>query len=102
MFAIVTEAAPTSAEPWFWLAVTLDNRGDEEEAIPAYRRAIELGLAKDKLGKAWTWLASSLSKTGSVDEAAAALEEAERVGGYRPRAEYERVALRVRRRLERR
>ena len=81
-FERVTLAEPERAEAWFWLAVTLDRRGEEARAVPAYRRARALGLDAVKDVQAATWLASSLSKTGA--DALAALAEAEAAGGYQP------------------
>ena len=88
---MAVERDRTSAAAWYWLAITRDNRGEEARAIPAYRRAIELGLPPDRLARAWTWLASSLSKTGQPREALACLLESAAIGGYRPRAEYRRI-----------
>jgi tetratricopeptide (TPR) repeat protein len=98
-FERAVEAEPARAEGWFWLAVTRDNRGQEAEAIPAYRRALSLGLADaNRRAQAWTWLASSLSKTGQHAAALAALAEADRLGGYRPAEEYQRLRRAVQRR----
>lgn len=93
---------PDSVEAWFWLAVTRDNRGQEEGAIPAYRKALDLGISdSNRRGQAWTWLASSLSKTGRHAEALAALEEADGLGGYQPVAEFTRLRRAIRRRSSR-
>jgi tetratricopeptide (TPR) repeat protein len=101
-FERATSIDPGLADAWFWLAATRDNRGEELEAVPAYRRALELGLqAPGREAQAWTWLASSLSKTGAPQEAASALERAERLGGYEPLDEFTRIAASVRRRLAR-
>jgi tetratricopeptide (TPR) repeat protein len=91
-------AEPDRPEAHFWLAVTLDNRGQEEAAIPAYRRALELGLPDDLRMKALTWLASSLSKTGRHYEAIEALKTAQQAGGYEPRSEFESIHQSVLRR----
>jgi tetratricopeptide (TPR) repeat protein len=100
-FARATEFADDWAEAWFWLAVSCDNRGDETAAIPAYRRALALGLEDRLEARAWTWLASSLSKRDLPYAALAALEEAERLGGYEPADEYRQVVAATRRRVER-
>ncbi len=89
---------PQWADAAFWLAVSLDNRGQEQEAIPAYRRALELGLTSDLEPKAWTWLASSLSKVGESRAALSALGEADARGGYEPGEEFGRVSRAIRRR----
>jgi tetratricopeptide (TPR) repeat protein len=100
-FEAAVSADPASADGWYWLAVTRDNRGDELNAIPAYERAIRLGLDQQRLGRAWTWLASSLSKTGRPADALACLAHAAAMGGYRPHTEYARVRHDVQRRAER-
>ena len=101
-FERAASLVPDWAEAWFWLAVTRDNRGDEPAAIPAYRRAIDLGLEpQERLAQAWTWLASSLSKTSQHTAALHAIEVAERLGGYDPRQEFDTIAQAVRRRSQR-
>jgi tetratricopeptide (TPR) repeat protein len=100
-FEMAVERDPASAAGWYWLAVTRDNRGEEASAIPAYRKAIELGLPPDTLARAWTWLASSLSKTSQPKEALACLRESATIEGYRPRAEYRRISGEVERRAAR-
>jgi len=95
-------ADPEWGEAWFWLAVTRDQRGREVEAIDAYRRALACGLAdRGRRAQAWTWLASSLAKTGAHDDALSALAEADHLGGYSPRTQWERIAGGVRRRSHR-
>ena len=77
---------PSSVGGWLWLAVTRDNRGQEAEAIPAYREALSLGVSQvNTRAQAWTWLASSVSKTGRHAEALGALAEADSIGGYERR-----------------
>ena len=87
---------PHVAAAWFWLATTLNNLSREAEAIPAYRRALDLGLTPNLQPKALTWLASSLAKTGQPAEATELLARAEALGGYRPAAEFEAIAANVR------
>lgn len=89
---------PHNSLAWFWLAATRDNRAMEAEAIPAYERALELGLDAPEVAKAWAWLASSYSKTGRHAEALVAADRAEEVGGYEPADEFRRVIAAVRRR----
>ena len=93
--------APLDARAWFWLAATRDNRGLEAEAIPAYERALQLGLDDTEAPKAWIWLASSYSKTGRCAEALDALSHSDALGGYDPRDEFERIATAIRRRCRR-
>ena len=90
-FARLVEEQPTNAEAHFWLAVSLDNRGEERAAVPAYRRALALGLPSPLQERALSWLASSLSKTGAHAEAIESISNAELAGGYEPREEYERI-----------
>lgn len=92
---------PTDALAWFWLAATRDNRGLEGEAIPAYEKALQLGLPRPEEAKAWTWLASSYSKTGRHADALSAIANAESIAGYDPADEFERIARAVKRRSRR-
>ena len=101
-FEQAVAAEPDMVDGWFWLAVTRDNRGQESEAIPAYRRALRLGIEDvNRRAQAWTWLASSLSKTGKHASALAALAEAEKLGGYDPAREYQRLRAAIQRRSAR-
>lgn len=100
-FESAVAAEPDSSDAWYWLAVTRDNRGQEVDAIPAYRKALELGLPTAKAARAWTWLASSLSKTGEPKKALRCLEEADALGGYRPKREYDGIRFSVERRCAR-
>lgn len=43
-FEHAVAAQPDSVDAWFWLAVTRDNRGQEAQAVPAYRWALGLGI----------------------------------------------------------
>ncbi|MFA7250102.1 MAG: tetratricopeptide repeat protein [Dehalococcoidia bacterium] len=93
---------PANALACFWLAVSLDNRGEEAAAIPNYRRALTSGLEGEHRARAWLWLASSLSKTGAtVAEVREALDAAETEGGYAPRDQHERIRVSIERRLAR-
>lgn len=73
-------------------------RFELSDAIPAYGKAIELGLPRRQLVRALTWLASSLSKTGESTAALACIKRAGTLGGYRPRVEYEAIRRSVERR----
>ena len=53
-----------------------DRRGEEAEAIPHYRRALELGLADDDLRGAMLGLGSSLRNVGEFADAVEVLERA--------------------------
>ncbi len=99
-FERAVDEEPRSAQAWFWLAATLDNRAEESLAIPAYERALRLGLEGEGRVKALAWLASSRSKVGDHRAAMAALSKAEASGGYRPIEEFQRIAKSVRRRSE--
>lgn len=56
-FERAVSADPSLTEGWFWLAVTRDNRGQEADAIPAYRQALSLGIkgptSARKRGHGW-------------------------------------------------
>lgn len=79
-FQHATVLHPDFADAWFYLGVTLDNRGQEAEAIPCYRRAISLGLAEQEHFEAHIYLASSLQKTKQPQEADLCLRIAEETG----------------------
>ncbi len=64
LFRTVVQAYPESALAWYELAMTLDGRGLEAEAVPLYRKALRMGLPRRISRQAWTWLGSSLRKTG--------------------------------------
>ncbi len=53
-----------------------DFAGQESEAIPHYRRAIELGLPDDELARAYVQLGSSLRNVGEYAEAVNLLTDA--------------------------
>jgi tetratricopeptide (TPR) repeat protein len=63
------------AQAHYALALFHDNNSREAEAIPHYRRALELGLPAKVASAAWAWLASSLWKTGSPGAALDALAQ---------------------------
>src|SRR2546422_11355846 len=101
-FERAVESEPTHVQAWFWLAVTRDNRGQEADAIPAYERAISLGLDGEDLTRALAWLASSYSKTARHHEAVTAITRAADLGGYMPTEEFDALRRQVLRRSGRR
>ncbi len=64
---------PDDAEAHYQMAWTLDVRGMEREAIPHYRRALEIGLAGEDRGGAMLSLGSSLRAVGEYGEAVSIL-----------------------------
>jgi tetratricopeptide (TPR) repeat protein len=60
---------PGDAEAHYQMAWCLDVRGMEREAIPHYRRALEIGLSGDDRSGAFLSLGSSLRAIGEYDEA---------------------------------
>ena len=52
-----------------------DSAGREHEAIPLYRKAIEMGLSGEYLPKVYLQMGSSLRNIGALDEAIATLDE---------------------------
>lgn len=67
---------PDDARVQFETGGAYDFAGQEAEAIPHYRRAIELGLLEDDLPKVAVQLGSSLRNVGKYDEAVKVLAEA--------------------------
>jgi len=67
VFHEVRTLNPDFSEAWFWEAVSLDNSGNEMDAIPCYLGAIRLGVSDKLLPKAFLWLSSSYSRGGTVD-----------------------------------
>lgn len=63
------------AVAYYNLGLFHDNNAREAEAIPNYRKALELGLDRDTRAKALAWLASSLYKTDNPKEALQRVEE---------------------------
>lgn len=76
-FAAAANEAPDQPLAWYYLAVTLDNRGQEAEAIPSYKRALQLGLDQERERNAWAWLGSSLRKTNQPEQALECFHRAE-------------------------
>lgn len=91
---------PEFSEAWFWEAVSLDNRGDEINAIPCYKESIRLGLSDDLLIKAFLWLSSSLSKTGDADDAEKYLNMALDHSKFRNHDEFKLLSQKIERRIE--
>ena len=58
------------ARAHYELGLFHDNNGREAQAIPHYRKALELGIDAGVVPEALAWLASSLHKTGQPTEAA--------------------------------
>lgn len=69
--AIAAERGPDDAEAVFERAGARDSAGRPDEAVPLYRRALELGLDDDRRAQATIQLASSLRNLGQVGEALA-------------------------------
>ena len=97
-FQRAVEDEPGLAAAWFWLGTTRDNLGNEADTIPAYERALELGLRGPEEVKAWAWLASSYSIVGRHEDAAVLIKRAESRCGYEPLDEFVRIARNVRQR----
>ena len=57
------------ARAHYELGLFHDNNGREAQAIPHYRKALELGIDPAVVPEALAWLASSLYKTGQPEEA---------------------------------
>lgn len=60
---------------YYHLGLFHDNNAREADAIPNYRKALELGLDRETRAKALAWLASSLYKTNNSQEAMKCLGE---------------------------
>ena len=69
--ALVAHHPVRSAADWFNLAYLLEDAGRYDEAIPAFRRAVELN---PKLDRAWYGLGLTLIRLRRLDEAVEALE----------------------------
>jgi tetratricopeptide (TPR) repeat protein len=68
--ALVASHPQRSAADWFNLAYLLEDAGRFDEAIPAFRRAVELD---PKLDRAWYGLGLTLIRLRRLDEAVEAL-----------------------------
>lgn len=67
---------PNQSETWLEYALSLDRLSKEEEAIPNYKRALELGLDDDQERVALICLASSYRNIGEIDEALKTISQA--------------------------
>jgi tetratricopeptide (TPR) repeat protein len=74
-FRALVERYPDNARVQFEYAGAHDFAGYEAQAIPIYRKAIQLGLADDVLPRAYVQLGSSLRNIGQSDEAIQVLGE---------------------------
>jgi tetratricopeptide (TPR) repeat protein len=74
-FKTLADEVPDNALVEFELGGAYDFAGFETEAIPHYRRAIELGLPDDLLPRVYIQLGSSLRNVGEFDEALQLLTE---------------------------
>lgn len=84
-FRRLAERHPGEPRAHFEFGGSLDAAGREAEAIPEYRRAIELGLADDDVPRVLLQLGSSLRNVGEHDEAVRVLSEGrERFSGHAP------------------
>lgn len=69
--AIAAERGPGDARAEFERAGARDSAGRPDEAVPLYRRALEIGLDEEHRPQAVIQLASSLRNLGEYDEALA-------------------------------
>lgn len=74
--ALAAERGADDARAEFERAGARDSAGRPDEAIPLYRRALQLGLDADHEPQAVIQLASSLRNVGEREEAVALLERA--------------------------
>ncbi|MGO2683195.1 MAG: tetratricopeptide repeat protein [Microbacterium sp.] len=74
--AIAAERGTADARAEFERAGARDSAGRPDEAIPLYRRALEIGLDAEHEPQAIIQLASSLRNVGATDEAVALLKKA--------------------------
>lgn len=79
--ALVAHHPARKAADWFNLAYLLEDAGRCEEAIPAFRRALEL---EPKLDRAWYGLGLTLIRLRRLDEAVEALERNTRLQPMSP------------------
>lgn len=74
MNALIADRRPDDPSALFELASTYDFLGQEGNAIPLYRRALQGGLDEESAARATVELASSLRNVGEPAEAVALLE----------------------------
>jgi tetratricopeptide (TPR) repeat protein len=77
-FSEIVERYPKSARAKFELGNAYDYLGKEQEAIPLYEKAIQMGLTSEYEAYALLQLGSSLRNIGRVDEAVGILSDAEK------------------------
>jgi cyanophycin synthetase len=75
-FRVLLAAYPDDARVEFEMAGAYDFAGFEAEAIPHYRRAIDLGLSGEDRPRAALQLGSSLRNVGQHEEAVRVLSDA--------------------------
>ena len=84
-FRRLAEEHPNDPRAHFEFGSVFDAAGHESEAIPPYRRALELGLQGDYVPRALLQLGSSLRNVGEYEEAVRTLSEGrERFPEYAP------------------
>ncbi|MEZ4670399.1 MAG: tetratricopeptide repeat protein [Anaerolineae bacterium] len=74
-FRLFVADYPDEPRAHFEYGGAFDSAGREAEAIPHYKKAMEMGLSGEFLPKAYLQLGSSLRNIGAHDEAIATLEE---------------------------
>lgn len=84
--ALVARYPQRSAADWFNLAYLLEDAGRYDEAIPAFRQAVELD---PKLDRAWYGLGLTLIRLKRLDEAAEALKHNTRLQPMSPYGWYQ-------------
>jgi tetratricopeptide (TPR) repeat protein len=84
--ALVARHPQRSAADWFNLAYLLEDAGRYDEAIPAFRRAVELD---PKLDRAWYGLGLTLIRLKRLDEAVEALKHNTRLQPMSPYGWYQ-------------
>ena len=80
VFSSYVDKNPKDPFGWYYLAITLDYRSKERDAIPCYKKAISLEIERPLLINAYLFLGSSLRKTGNPTEALVAFQKAESMG----------------------
>ncbi|WP_245734114.1 tetratricopeptide repeat protein [Sporolactobacillus nakayamae] len=76
MFQTLTNQYPQESQVWLKYALTLDQLSMEEEAIPKYKNALELGLSKADERIALICLASSYRNVGQIHSALETIKKA--------------------------
>lgn len=84
--ALVARHPQRSAADWFNLAYLLEDAGRYDEAIPAFRHAVELD---PKLDRAWYGLGLTLIRLQRLDEAVEALKHNTRLQPMSPYGWYQ-------------